>query len=178
METTDWRSFYNRCGAPRRVAWAVAEHDGRRSICPLGWKMFASFNPPMMAIGIAPRRFTHELIQRSGEFVLAWPGEDLAEQTILCGTRSGRDLDKWEATGLTAAKADLVSAPLIPECIANLECRVTGSLPTGDHTIIAGEVLKTWMSDDDRRLQCITDNAGGYDTLLERPPWTIGVVRR
>ena len=177
MQTTDWRSFYDRCGVPRRVAWAVAEHGGRRSICPLGWKMFASFNPPMVAIGIAPARFTHELIEKSGEFVLAWPGEDLADATISCGTTSGRDRDKWDATGLTAAEAELVSAPLIPECIANLECRVTGSLQTGDHTIFAGEVLRTWMTDDNRQVQCITDHSSGYDILLDHPAWTIGVVR-
>lgn len=130
-----------------------------------------------MAIGVAPSRFTHELIVQSGEFVLAWPGPELAEQTLLFGTRSGRDFDKFASTGVRSTKAELVGAPLIPECIANLECRLIGRMDTGDHTIFAGEVLKVWMREGGGQVQCITDGSSGYDILMEHPAWTIGAVK-
>lgn len=147
MRVATWSEFRQHCARPERIVWAVAEHDGRRSICPLGWKMNTSSSPPMMAISVAPGRFTHELISGSGEFVLAWPGADLAEATMLCGTRSGRDLDKFKEAQLSALPATHVSVPLVGECIANLECRVAGQMTTGDHTIFAGEVLSVWVNE-------------------------------
>jgi len=172
------RSVYGqRCARPERIVWAVAAHDGQQSICPLGWKMNTSGSPPMMAISVAPARFTHDLILNSGEFVLAWPGEDLAEQTMFCGTHSGRDVDKFAATGLTAVPGDHVAAPLVKECIANLECRVAGHLTTGDHTIFAGEILEVWTRDEPGRVLCSVGLEAGYQFLLAQGGYRFGVVR-
>ena len=148
MKKSTWSEFQRLCARPSRIVWAVAQHEGRRSICPLGWKMNTSISPPMMAISVAPQRFTHDLIANSGEFVLAWPGEDLAEATLFCGTRSGRDVDKFEAMGLTPLPAEHVNAPLVAECIANLECKLVGQMTTGDHTIFVGEVLASYVRDE------------------------------
>ena len=144
MKKTSMSKFREYCARPERIVWAVAEYKGKRSICPLGWKMNTSIAPIMMAISVAPSRFTHDLIVNSGEFVLAWPGEDLAEATLYCGTHSGRDVDKFTETGLTPLKGDHVQAPLIKECIVNLECRLSGQMTTGDHSIFAGEILSVW----------------------------------
>jgi len=178
MRPGTWSDFRSLCARPERVVWAVSAHEGARSICPLGWKMFTSGSPRMMAISVAPARFTHGLIEGSGEFVLAWPGEDLAEATLFCGTKSGRDVDKFAETGLTPVPGDMVGAPLIEECIANLECRVAGRLTTGDHTIFAGEVLRTWVTDEARRQLCSIDESGGYDFLLEGSGYRFGAVKR
>ena len=177
MKKTTLSEFHKHCARPARVVWAVAEHDDQRSICPLGWKMTTSGSPPMMAISVAPPRFTHDLIANSGEFVLAWPGEDLAEATLLCGTRSGSDIDKFKEAGLTPIKGEHVQAPLVKECIANLECRVAGQLTTGDHTIFAGEILAVWVNENPKRQLCTIDQASGYDFLLEKGGYRFGVVK-
>lgn len=162
---------------PERVVWAVAEHEGRRSICPLGWKMRTSGAPPMMAVSVAPGRYTHDLIAQSGAFVLAWPGRDLAEATLFCGTRSGRDTDKFAHTGLTALRAKHINAPLIKECVANLECRLAGQLTSGDHTIFVGEILAAWMDEAPGQILCTIDRSDGYDFLLEKGGYRFGVVK-
>ncbi len=177
MTKKNLQEFRQYCARPERIVWAVAEHDGRRSICPLGWKMNTSITPPMMAISVAPTRFTHDLIAKSGEFVLAWPGEDLADATLFCGTRSGRDVDKFEETGLTPIKGEHVKAPLIKECIANLECRLTGQMVSGDHTIFAGEILAAWVNENPKRLLCSIDHSEGYEFLLEKAGYRFGVVK-
>ncbi|HOL22188.1 MAG TPA: flavin reductase family protein [bacterium] len=178
MKKADIQTFKKYCDRPMRIVWAVAEYGGKRSICPLGWKMNTSFSPFMMAISVAPTRFTHELIVKSGEFVLAWPGEDLAETTLFCGTCSGRNVDKFKETGLTPVKGEYVKAPLVKECIANLECKVAGQLTTGDHTIFAGEVVAVWVNENPSRLLCSIDNSGGYDFLLEKKGYRFGVVKK
>lgn len=164
-------------GKPERVVWAVAGHEEKVSICPLGWKMNTSGSPPMMAISVAPARFTHDLIVNSGEVVLAWPGEDLAEATLLCGTRSGRDIDKFKEAHLTPLDGARVKAPLVKECVANLECRVAGRLTSGDHTIFSVEILQAWVNDQPKRVLCTTNGAGGYDALLQKGAYQFGVVK-
>ncbi|MCX8082282.1 MAG: flavin reductase family protein [bacterium] len=178
MQKADVQTFKGLCGRPERIVWAVAEYEGRRSICPLGWKMNTSFSPPMMAISVAHTRFTHQLIVKSGEFVLAWPGEDLAEATLFCGTTSGRNIDKFKETGLTPLKGDYVKAPLIKECIANLECKVRGRLETGDHTIFAGEIVAVWVNENPERQLCSIDTSSGYELILEGKGYRFGVVKK
>jgi len=178
MRKGTFGEFRRLCARPERIVWAVAEFGGRRSICPLGWKMYTSGNPPMMAISVAPARFTHDLIAGSGEFVLAWPGEDLAEATYVCGTRSGRDLDKFAALKLTPLPGSVVKPPLVRECVANVECRVVGRLTTGDHTIFAGEMLAVWVNETPTRQLCSIGPEAGYEFLFERGGYRFGVIRR
>ncbi len=173
----DFKQFRALCGRPGRITWAVAEHDGKRSICPLGWKMQTSHKPPMMAISVGPGRFTHDLIAESGSFVLAWPGEDLAEATMFCGTNSGRDVDKFAHLNLATRPASCVCAPLIEACVANLECAVTGRMTTGDHTIFAGEVKAVWVHEKPPKTLCSIGPESGYRFLLEKGAYRFGVIR-
>lgn len=127
---------------PEQIALAVSvDAAGRPDVITLGWAMSTSNAPPMAAISVGHTRYSHQLIQKSGEFVLAFPGPGLAEACLLCGTKSGRDLDKLAAAALAAFPAKRVKPPLLGGCAANLECKVTGSLVTGDHTIFAGEIV-------------------------------------
>lgn len=167
-----------RCFRPKVVAWAVCrDSDGRKSICPLGWHMMTSSDPPMVAISVAPKRFTHELISRAGEFVLAFPGEDQAAVTLDVGIRSARSYDKFAAHNLTVLESECCQTPIIEECVANLECRVVGRLETGDHTIFAGQVLQYWQSSDDQRPLLLVDDLGGYEQLLKGGRYQFGAVK-
>lgn len=177
MNKAELTDFREHCARPERICWVIATHEGKASICPLGWKMNTSGSPPMMAISVAPSRFTHDLIANSGEFVLAWPGEELAHATLLCGTKSGRDIDKIKEAGLTALKGEHVKAPLIKECIGNLECKLVGQLTTGDHTVFAGEILAVWVNDAPSRLLLSTDESAGYDQLLQRGGYRFGAIK-
>lgn len=179
MEKVTIAETLARCGRPHVIAWAVClAPDGRRSICPLGWHMMTSRSPFMMAVAIHPERYTHSLISAAGEFVLAYPGEDLAEMTLEVGTHSGRDYDKFERHNLTLVEGEFCKTPLIRECIVNLECRVDGTLTTGDHTIFAGEVKARWMNRDDRRPLCSVDDSSGIDQLVKSKRYQFGVVKR
>lgn len=179
MKKVDLREFWKYATRPSIVTWAVAEYEGRRSVCPLSWWMRTSLEPPMVAISVAPARFTHGLIAGSGEFVLAWPGDDLAEATWYCGTHSARDpkVDKFAAARLTAAPAECVGAPLIAECAAQLECRVTAQCESGDHTIFVGEVLRAWMAETPRKPLCLVEPSRGVEVLLRRGGYTFGALR-
>ncbi|HAG07425.1 MAG: Flavin reductase domain protein FMN-binding protein [Clostridia bacterium 62_21] len=92
-------------------------------------------------VSITPERYTYELIQRSGEFVVSILAEDQAEIANFCGSRSGRDVDKVSALGLKTRPGQAVKVPLLEDCLANVECRVAATHPAGDHVLFVGEVV-------------------------------------
>ncbi len=170
----------SRWHSPERVVLGVSvDSDGRANIIALGWKMHTSGDPPMVAISVAPPRYSHKLISEGGEFVLAVPGEDMADATLLCGTRSGRDCDKFREAGLTALPARIVKPPLIGEALANLECVVRGRLDTGDHTIFAGEVVASHVSEKEGRRNLLgRGDESGYEPKGGNDMYRFGVIRR
>ncbi len=132
---------------PNQIALATSiDKDGTPNIITLAWNMRTSDEPPMIAISVGKSRYSHKLISECGEFVLAFPGEEMQKAAIYCGTHSGRNVDKFKESGLKAEKAESVRPPLIAGCIANFECVVASSLDTGDHTIFVGEIRKASSS--------------------------------
>jgi len=123
------------------VMVTCVDAEGRANIITLGMYMPISFDPCLVCIGVSPKRYSHDLIAETGEFVVNAPSIDLEEETHLCGTASGRNVDKFAETGLTPAPASRVKPPLIKECFGHLECRVVESYVCGDHTLFVGEVL-------------------------------------
>ena len=125
------------------------DKEGRPNIVTLAWSMITSFEPPMLAISVGPQRYSHDLIKDQGEFTVNIPTMEILKETLFCGRVSGKDYDKFKITGLTPETAEKVKPPLIKECIAHLECKVDGTMKTGDHTIFAGEIVRA-IADKDR----------------------------
>ena len=123
------------------VMVTTAAADGRPNIITLGWAMPTSNDPLLSAVSIGLTRYSHELLEQVPEFVLTFPAEDMTDAMLLCGTRSGRDTDKFREAGLTPIPATTVRPPLIGEAVTNMECRVVSTHLTGDHTIFVGEVV-------------------------------------
>jgi flavin reductase (DIM6/NTAB) family NADH-FMN oxidoreductase RutF len=120
--------------------------DGKSNLIPLGWSMQSSFDPPMVAISVGKTRYSHKLISETKEFVFTYPREEMQDIVFFCGTHSGKDVDKIAKTGIKLKKAQLVKPYLLPDCLINLECKVRGTLNSGDHTIFVGEILKAYKS--------------------------------
>lgn len=116
-------------------------HDGKRNLITLAWTSPVSADPRLVAVAVAPGRFSHDLIRESREFVVNVPSSEILPAVWECGTVSGRDVDKFESAGLTAEQAQSVKAPLVAECFAHIECRVVAAPVLGDHTLFVGEVL-------------------------------------
>jgi flavin reductase (DIM6/NTAB) family NADH-FMN oxidoreductase RutF len=127
--------------SPGPIALVTSQRKGRASVTPIGWISTVSSRPPMVAIAVYQDHFIHELIRASSEFVVNIPSVDLIKQVAYCGSVSGRDVDKLEATGLHLAEPRYVETPLIDECIGHIECAVVTVLSPGDHTIFIGEIL-------------------------------------
>ncbi len=115
--------------------------NGKPNIITLAWSMPISMKPAIVGISIAPGRYSHDLIADTKEFAINIPTREIARQTLYCGRVSGRSVDKFKQSGLTAIPAKKIKPPLIKECVAHLECKVIEQLTLGDHTLFAGEVV-------------------------------------
>jgi flavin reductase (DIM6/NTAB) family NADH-FMN oxidoreductase RutF len=134
---------------PEQVAIALArDPQGKCNPITLGWTMLTSHEPPMMAISVGLTRYSLEAIRQSREFVLCFPSSEMAEQTLLFGTKSGRDLDKLAAVGAATQPATKIDGVLLADAVANFECRVVSEVQTGDHVIFVGEVVAAHVNED------------------------------
>jgi flavin reductase (DIM6/NTAB) family NADH-FMN oxidoreductase RutF len=129
---------------PIRPLYLVSmEQGGKKNIITIGMFAFFSGKPSLVGIGIAPRRFSFDLIRKSQEFVVNVVDENLMKAVRICGEKSGRDVDKFEAAGLTPVKGTKVNASTIRESPVSIECKVVQEVETGDHVWFIGEVQAT-----------------------------------
>jgi flavin reductase (DIM6/NTAB) family NADH-FMN oxidoreductase RutF len=118
--------------------------EGNPNIIAIAWLIPVSVKPPLVAMSIRPTRFSYGLIRETGEFVINVASYEIAQQVLFCGRNSGRDVDKFPATGLSSAPAQRVRPPIIEECLAHLECRVVREVGAGDHHLVIAEVLAAY----------------------------------
>jgi len=151
---------------PAPVAWATCADDaGRPNALALGWVMCTSIQPPMLAISVGLTRYSHDLIDNAGEFVVVFPSEAMNNATMVVGTKSGRDGDKMTEAGVRLAPGTVVKAPLVDDACANFECRLAGKLRTGDHTIFAGEVVASHIGPESARRIYSLDRDGSLGAV-------------
>ena len=102
----------------------VTTFDGHRSnIMTISWTMVVDFTP-VFALTTGPWNHSFAALRKSRECVIAIPTVDLLDKVVGIGTCSGSDTDKFAQFKLTPLKASQVKAPLIQECLANIECKV------------------------------------------------------
>jgi flavin reductase (DIM6/NTAB) family NADH-FMN oxidoreductase RutF len=107
--------------------------------------MMVELEPPMIACVVSNRDHSFAALRATKECVIAIPAVELAEKVVAVGNCSGRDVDKFEAFHLTQAKAERVTAPLIAECFANIECKVVNTRFVNRYNLFVLEGLKAWI---------------------------------
>ena len=131
---------------PAKIVLAIVkDKNGKINLITLEWFMKTSIKPPMMAISIGHTRYSYKCLQDFRYFNLCFPSKKMSDAVMLCGTKSGRDIDKLEETGLDWFKGKLAQLPILKEAAANFECVVTTQVKSGDHTIFVGEVKYSWL---------------------------------
>lgn len=110
------------------------------NIITVAWTGTVCSDPAMTYVSIRPERYSHAIIQETGEFVINLTTKRLARVTDSCGVRSGRDIHKFTQYHLTPQPSETISAPIIEESPVNLECRVTQVLPLGSHDMFLAEI--------------------------------------
>ncbi len=172
------RSFKG--GAMLNPVPAVMVSCGNRkpNIITIAWTGIVNSNPPMTYISVRKERYSHNIIESTGEFVINLCSEKLAFATDFCGVRSGRDTDKFKEIKLTPERAEAVRCPMIKESPVNIECRVREIIELGSHDMFIADILRVHVDEQyidqaDRirldQASLVAYNHGEYFGLKRQP---------
>jgi flavin reductase (DIM6/NTAB) family NADH-FMN oxidoreductase RutF len=103
---------------------AATNKAGRSNAMVVGWGTIGIiWGEPMFMALVRPSRFTYALIDETGEFTVNVPTPEMRRWVGICGSRSGRDMDKFGEFGMTVTPGQHVSAVTIDACPMVYECR-------------------------------------------------------
>ncbi|AHF92383.1 flavin reductase [Opitutaceae bacterium TAV5] len=151
---------------PGPVVLVTTSHKGRANVMTMSWHMAMEFTPPQIACVISPGNHSFEAVRKTRECVIAIPGADLVPRVVDIGNCSGQDVDKFAAFGLTPMPAAKVTAPLVAECLANIECRVVDTRLVNKYALFILEAVKAWTNPqrkDRRRFHANGDGTFAVD---------------
>lgn len=140
----------------------VTTRDGEKSnIMTISWTMVVDFTP-QFALTTGPWNYSFAALEKHRECVIAIPAVDMLDQVVGIGTCSGSDTDKFARFGLTPLAGKVVRAPLIKECLANIECKVIDIV--GKHNIVVLEGVAAYR--DSARKEKRTIHAVGDGSFI------------
>lgn len=119
---------------------------GETNIMTMGWHMMIQFSPALFGCYIWEGNHSYNLIRNSQECVINIPTVELTPEVVAVGNSTGDKFDKFRKFGLTPVKSDKVKAPLIKECYANFECRLSDSNFVGEYGLFIWEVVKAHVA--------------------------------
>jgi len=107
----------------------------------VAWTGIVNNDPPMVYVSVNPSRFSYPVLKKTGEFVLNVVSPALLQDVDFTGSVSGRDIDKWEATGLTKEPARKLACCGIWESPVQYECKVTKVIELPSHVMFLAEIV-------------------------------------
>jgi len=103
----------------------VSKGSGKPNIMTIGWGFLGTFwRRPVFIVAVRHSRYTYELLEASSSFTVCLPGRGMEKALEVCGTKSGREIDKFKELGLTPSNSYKVEAPFIEECPVHYECEI------------------------------------------------------
>ena len=159
---------------PLPVVMVSCGNMEKSNIITVAWTGIINTDKPMCYISIRKERYSHDIIKKTGEFVINLTNKELVYATDWCGVKSGSKVDKFKEMKLTKEKAKFVKCPLIKESPVSIECRVKEIKELGSHDMFMAEILSIDAEDtyidekgafDITKCNLITYANGKYFTL-------------
>ncbi|NWF55107.1 MAG: flavin reductase family protein [Syntrophaceae bacterium] len=144
-------------------AFLVVKGKEKTNVMTIGWALIGVvWRRPVMMVAVRTSRFTHQLIEKADSFTVTLPSGDRKKEINLCGSKSGRDLDKFKECGFSAAKSRKVATPVLEIPGSHFECRMIHKAPINPqflapdlenlypakdyHTLYFGEILASYQT--------------------------------
>ncbi len=142
---------------------AVRDNNDRTNVMTIGWgQAGVLWGEQVFLIYVRNSRYTYELLENSNDFTVSLVEENTFKKELaVCGTRSGRDMDKIRELNLDMKESQLVRSPYVKDALISYECEILMRVqldkdnisdkglqdryyPNGDnHMLYIGRVLKT-----------------------------------
>lgn len=107
-------------------AFLTVKDGDKINTMTIGWGNIGyQWKKPIFTVMVRKSRYTYELIENVDEFTVSLPlNKDMKKALGVCGTKSGRDMDKFKECGLTLKESRVVKTPIIGECDMHYECKI------------------------------------------------------
>ena len=148
----------------KKGAFLTVKAGNALNTMTIGWATFGFiWQKPIMMVAVRSSRHTFGIIEAAGDFTVTVPTGDMDKEIALCGSKSGRALDKFKA-GLETSKGMKVVSPIIKTPGYHYECKIvyktamnpayldknydTSLYPLKDyHTLYFGEIMACYETD-------------------------------
>lgn len=91
----------------------------------IGWATIGIiWSKPILMVAVRPTRHTFTIIEKTDNFTVSVPYSGMEEELTFCGTKSGRDCNKFKESGLTTTEAQQVESPIIGLSGIHFECGI------------------------------------------------------
>lgn len=147
---------------PGPVILVTTNYGGKNNIMTISWHMVMDFTP-QFALLTGEWNYSCKALTKNKECVIAVPTVDISRKVVEIGGCTGADTDKFEKFGLTPVRAKKVSAPLIKECLANIECHVTDYIEK--HNIFILDAVQAWIDPERKERRTIHAKGDGTFTV-------------
>ena len=122
--------------------------EEKPNVMTAAWGGICCSVPPCVAVSIREATYSYRNILDRKAFTISIPSEKYVKEADYFGMVSGKNVDKFSATGLTPAKSEVVDAPYVNEFPFVLECQLLRSVEIGGHTQFIGEIKDTKVDED------------------------------
>lgn len=148
-------------------AFLTTKHNNEVNTMTIAWGNIGfMWQKPIFTVMVRPSRHTYKLIDNSDSFTVSLPiNEDLKKALGICGTMSGKELDKIAECGLTLQDGQEVDVPIISNCSLHYECKIVArqelkpdcvikeieerSYNQGNlHTLYYGEIVACYLTNE------------------------------
>jgi flavin reductase (DIM6/NTAB) family NADH-FMN oxidoreductase RutF len=150
---------------PGPIVLVTTSQNGKPNIMTMGFHMMIQHDPPLIGCIIGPWDHSYAALKATAECVIAIPTVDLAQVVVDIGNCSGEAVDKFGRFGLTPRPARDVAAPLIKECLANIECRVTDTSLVGKYSLFILQAERIWIDKDRKEKRTLHHRGNGSFTV-------------
>jgi flavin reductase (DIM6/NTAB) family NADH-FMN oxidoreductase RutF len=115
--------------------------DGKPNVMTAAWGGICCSAPPCVAVSLRKATYSYNNIVQREAFTISVPSDRYVKEADYFGIASGKNEDKFAASGLTPVRSQLVDAPYVEEFPLVLECRLLQTFELGLHTQFVGEIL-------------------------------------
>ncbi|MGD0624215.1 MAG: flavin reductase family protein [Thermodesulfobacteriota bacterium] len=148
----------------KQGAFLVVQAKGRKNVMTIGWATFGfMWRKSVMMVAVRNSRFTHGIIEQADSFTVSVPSGNMQKEINFCGSKSGKDLDKFKECQLATTKAQKVSTPVLRIPGYHYECKMMYKTPMDPkfmdkdmedlypqkdyHTLYFGEIVACYISE-------------------------------
>ncbi len=149
----------------KKGAFLTVQAGNKLNTMTIGWATFGwIWQKPIMMVAVRSSRHTFGIIEQAGDFTVTVPKGGMDKELALCGSKSGREMDKLKAAGLETSKGTKVVSPIIKARGYHIECKIvyksamdpafldksydTSLYPQKDyHTLYFGEIVACYATD-------------------------------